>query len=221
MRKKLAATVCVFAGVIISASLLIVSVLAATSASATITASVSYTPAIQAKVWLHDGGTYSTDASKGSDATKGMLIFNNYDSESLYNNTTSGVQASFTGGEISLNNYSAVNGTTFTITVENHSTGIDNPTTGDKIYLGLKVGGTSNSITGSNPANLEGDKFVTTTFNTSVTAFAEGHTYAGYSYWNNQIETNGGTGSITFTPEIVVPGTLNFDILLFDTPEES
>ena len=218
MRKKLAATVCVFAGVIISASLLIVSVLAATSASATITASVSYTPAIQAKVWLNDGGTYTTD-EKGSHETKGMLIFNNYDSESLYNNTTSGVKASFTGGEISLDNYSALNGTTFTITVENYSTGINE--TENKIYLGLKVGGTSNSITGSNPANLEGDKFVTTTFETSVTAFAEGHTYEGYSYWDNQIETDSGTGSIIFTPEIVVPGTLNFDILLFDTPEES
>jgi len=216
MRKKLAATVCVFAGVIISASLLIVSVLAATSASATITASVSYTPAIQAKVWLHDGGTY-TDGT-GSDDEKGMLIFNNYDSESLYNNTTSGVQASFTGGEISLNNYSALNGTTFKITVDNHSTN------DQAIFFGLKVGGESTAEldnTETPAVTLKNEKYVETTFITSVTAFAEGHTYEGYSYWDNQIAAGGGTGSITFTPEIVVPGTLNFDILLFDTPEES
>jgi len=68
---------------------------------------------------------------------------------------------------------------------------------------------------------LKNEKYVETTFITSVTAFAEGHTYEGYSYWDNQIAAGGGTGSITFTPEIVVPGTLNFDILLFDTPEES
>ena len=201
MRKKLAATVCVFAGVIISASLLIVSVLAATSASATITASVSYTPAIQAKVWLNDG-------------KNDMLIFNNKDATALYSNGNISVTSDANG--IKLNNYSAPNGTTFTITVENYSTGINHQTTGNKIYLGLKVGGTSNSITGSPPAELEGDKFVTTTFNTSVTAFAANHTYAGYSYLNRQIETNGGTGTITFTPEIVVPGTLELNILLFD-----
>ena len=92
MRKKLAATVCVFAGVIISASLLIVSVLAATSASATITASVSYTPAIQAKVWLNDG-------------TNNMLIFDNTNTPGeLYTGVT------ISGGTINMpSSYKAVN----------------------------------------------------------------------------------------------------------------
>ena len=198
MRKKLAATVCVFAGVIISASLLIVSVLAATSASATITASVSYTPAIQAKVWLNDG-------------TNDMLIFDNTNNPGDLSGVT------FSGGTISINDYSAVNGTTFTITVENHSTGVE--TTGNTIHLGLKVGGESTAEldnTETPAVILKNEKYVETTFITTVSKFESG-TYKDYRYLNTPIAVDD-TGSITFTPEIAVPGTLNFDILLFDTP---
>ena len=44
------------------------------------------------------------------------------------------------------------------------------------------------------------------------------HNDVTYTYIENSSIAQGSSGSITFTPEIVVPGTLNFDILLFDTP---
>ena len=210
MRKKLAATVCVFAGVIISASLLIVSVLAATSASATITASVSYTPAIQAKVWLNDG-------------TNNMLIFDNTNTPGeLYTGVT------ISGGTINMpSSYKAVNGTTFTITVENQSTG----TTDNVIWLGLFVGGKSTAKLDNtvNPATeLENEKFVDVSYyiedktlpqeNWTPVYKTLTHNDVTYTYIENSSIAQGSSGSITFTPEIVVPGTLNFDILLFDTP---
>ena len=208
MRKKLAATVCVFAGVIISASLLIVSVLAATSASATITASVSYTPAIQAKVWLNDG-------------TNDMLIFDNTNNPGDLSGVT------FSGGTISINDYSAVNGTTFTITVENQSTG----TTDNVIWLGLFVGGNSTAKldnTVSPATELKNEKFVDVSYHIDDKTLPQKdwtpvyktltHNTVTYTYIQNSSIAKGSSGSITFTPEIAVPGTLNFDILLFDTP---
>ena len=195
MRKKLAATVCVFAGVIISASLLIVSVLAATSASATITASVSYTPAIQAKVWLHDGGTY-TDGT-GSDDEKGILIFNNVDANALY----TGV--SFSGGTISIDDYSAVNGTTFKITVDNYSSN------NQAIYFGLNVSASSTAITGTELVTFEdSDPYKVLSETETIETIA-------YKHNTSTIASNGGSQSISFTPEIVIPVELAFNIALF------
>ena len=197
MRKKLAATVCVFAGVIISASLLIVSVLAATSASATITASVSYTPAIQAKVWLHDGGTY-TDGT-GSDDEKGMLIFDNTNNPgALYTDVT------FSGGTINMpNGYKAVNGTTFKITVENNSES-------ELIYFGLNISASSDTISGTQLVGFDEDDTYITWGETKTQQIGE----ITYNYDKDQIEKNT-SKSISFTPEIVIPVTLSFNIALF------
>ena len=202
MRKKLAATVCVFAGVIISASLLIVSVLAATSASATITASVSYTPAIQAKVWLHDGGTYTTTQNSAGtvveESSKGILIFNNADNGGIHST------ASFNNGTISLQNYSAVNGTTFKITVENLSES-------ELIYFGLNISATTDSnITNNGLVAFEDDDPYITWGKTQQQEIGE----ITYNYDKDQIEKNT-SKSISFTPEIVIPVTLSFNIALF------
>ena len=202
MRKKLTATICVFSGFLICVSLLISSVLAATSASATITASVSYTPGIQAKIWLNDG-------------ENDMLIFNNVDSTALYN--ANGVNVTSTAEGIRLNGYSAPNSTTFTLKVANHSTNVG--TTNNQIYIGLSVAGESGSVkAGEGSSTLTGANFVSfdDAFLALPTVTSGTNTY---HYFTTPIAGNQTqVSTISVTPEIAIPGTLDFAILLFDTP---
>ena len=214
MRKKLTATICVFSGFLICVSMLISSVLAATTATATITASVTYTPAIQAKIWITDDDPESAEF----DAQK-YLIFNN---------TGKGdapVASMDANGIISLANTKLNNsesGTIFTITVENFSTGIDNDAEVDDITFGLFVGGnTKINVTTEDPDTQEkttteelvtdGD-FVTSEIVGSSGTYKpvqDGPTYATIPV------TASGTASLQVTPTIVVPGTIQFDILLY------
>ena len=215
MRKKLTATICVFSGFLICVSMLISSVLAATTATATITASVTYTPAIQAKIWITDNDPESANFET---TKKEFLIFNNADATGLAQGVT------MTNGIISIPDLEdSESGTTFTITVQNFSKGIDgNNTTSDAMYFGLFVGGnTEISVTTKDPNTqattttkvpvTDGD-FVTSEIVGSTGTYQpvqDGPTYA-----TTLVEASG-TASLQVTPTIVIPGTIEFDILLY------
>ncbi|MBR4407204.1 MAG: hypothetical protein IKT27_02720 [Clostridia bacterium] len=183
MRKKLTATICVFSGFLICVSMLISSVLAATTATATITASVTYTPAIQAKIWLNDG-------------SQDYLIFNNADGEST--------DATMEDGIITIDGLtSAESGTTFTFKVANYSPEVD-------FYFGLNLNGTPTS-----PLAGTTDIIVEDTYD-AMTSIPIGG--VDYKYNTTLIVDNNKTQvtAMSVTPEIVIPVTLNFGIILFE-----
>lgn len=196
MRKKIISTICVFSCFLIAVSVAIVNVLAATRASVTVTASVSYTPAIMAKIYV------SLDDSQTE-----YLIFNNYNNDSL-DTTLINTPTNFT--QIQFKN-SQVSGTSYTFRVENYS--------GKAIQAGVLVTATA-SIT-QNEQSSEVSILLPDSPEDGIETYVSGliTTVTVDSQAINAtqaIEDQSTTTEFTVCPQVIVSGSVNFQIFLVE-----